>query len=224
MEWNRKSSSLWDWENLFEFNAKAAENPKKVLVTDCSIEGDQFFGSGSFDSPEYGGFSIEESGSDIGHASSKSSKSASIYSSSIEENRTTNITIESSEEFLQEFCGKKELVKLETPRSSSIPEVSAGSGEPLLGLELGKRMYFEDIGSGQNAKSSHRSVVAKICKPTNQTASVPRCQVEGCNLDLSLAKDYHRKHRICESHTKSPRIIVASKELRFCQQCSRYIL
>ncbi|XP_057768114.1 squamosa promoter-binding-like protein 3 [Salvia miltiorrhiza] len=50
----------------------------------------------------------------------------------------------------------------------------------------------------------------------------PCCQVEGCNLDLKLAKDYHRRHRICETHSKSPKVIVAGMERRFCQQCSRF--
>ena len=51
-----------------------------------------------------------------------------------------------------------------------------------------------------------------------------RCQVEGCGLDLTRVKDYHRKHRVCEAHTKSPRVIVAGQERRFCQQCSRWVV
>ncbi|GFP84460.1 squamosa promoter-binding-like protein 3 [Phtheirospermum japonicum] len=50
----------------------------------------------------------------------------------------------------------------------------------------------------------------------------PCCQVEGCNLDLKSAKDYHRRHRICEGHSKSPKVIVAGMERRFCQQCSKF--
>ncbi|KAL1547895.1 squamosa promoter-binding-like protein 12 [Salvia divinorum] len=50
----------------------------------------------------------------------------------------------------------------------------------------------------------------------------PCCQVEGCALDLKLAKDYHRRHRICETHSKSPKVVVAGMERRFCQQCSRF--
>ncbi|WVZ77703.1 hypothetical protein U9M48_025541 [Paspalum notatum var. saurae] len=49
-----------------------------------------------------------------------------------------------------------------------------------------------------------------------------RCQVEGCGLDLGTAKEYHRKHRVCEAHTKCPRVVVAGHERRFCQQCSRF--
>jgi hypothetical protein len=50
-----------------------------------------------------------------------------------------------------------------------------------------------------------------------------RCQVEGCGLDLAGVKGYHRKHRVCEAHTKCPRVVVAGQERRFCQQCSRWV-
>lgn len=50
-----------------------------------------------------------------------------------------------------------------------------------------------------------------------------RCQVEGCGTELGAAKEYHRKHRVCEAHTKSPRVVVAGQERRFCQQCSRWV-
>lgn len=49
----------------------------------------------------------------------------------------------------------------------------------------------------------------------------PRCQVEGCDLDLSNAKLYYSKHKVCPTHSKSPKVIVAGLLLRFCQQCSR---
>ncbi|KAG8075015.1 hypothetical protein GUJ93_ZPchr0006g44379 [Zizania palustris] len=49
-----------------------------------------------------------------------------------------------------------------------------------------------------------------------------RCQVEGCGVGLGGCKEYYRKHRVCEVHTKCPRVVVAGKERRFCQQCSRF--
>lgn len=49
-----------------------------------------------------------------------------------------------------------------------------------------------------------------------------RCQVEGCGVELVGVKDYHRKHRVCEAHSKFPRVVVAGQERRFCQQCSRW--
>uniref|UniRef100_J3MGL1 SBP-type domain-containing protein n=1 Tax=Oryza brachyantha TaxID=4533 RepID=J3MGL1_ORYBR len=48
-----------------------------------------------------------------------------------------------------------------------------------------------------------------------------RCQVEGCGLELGGFKEYYRKHRVCEPHTKCLRVVVAGQDRRFCQQCSR---
>eukprot|EP00252_Welwitschia_mirabilis_P027532 TRINITY_DN9465_c0_g1_i1.p1 TRINITY_DN9465_c0_g1~~TRINITY_DN9465_c0_g1_i1.p1 ORF type:complete len:356 (+),score=55.74 TRINITY_DN9465_c0_g1_i1:51-1118(+) len=48
------------------------------------------------------------------------------------------------------------------------------------------------------------------------------CQVQGCTADLSCSKEYHRKHKVCEKHSKSPTVVVGGQEQRFCQQCSRF--
>ncbi|GJN03039.1 hypothetical protein PR202_ga20441 [Eleusine coracana subsp. coracana] len=52
-----------------------------------------------------------------------------------------------------------------------------------------------------------------------------RCQVDGCTADLSKAKRYHRRHRVCEHHSKAPVVITARAIMpqRFCQQCSRIL-
>nr|WMI30919.1 squamosa promter-binding-like protein 18 [Diospyros sp. 'deyangshi'] len=52
--------------------------------------------------------------------------------------------------------------------------------------------------------------------------SPPRCQAEKCPADLTNAKRYHRRHRVCELHAKSPAVAVAGLRQRFCQQCSRF--
>ncbi|KAK4745296.1 hypothetical protein SAY87_011608 [Trapa incisa] len=48
------------------------------------------------------------------------------------------------------------------------------------------------------------------------------CQVEDCGADLSNAKDYHRRHKVCEMHSKATRALVGNIMQRFCQQCSRF--
>jgi hypothetical protein len=47
------------------------------------------------------------------------------------------------------------------------------------------------------------------------------CQVEDCGADLSRGKDYHRRHKVCEMHSKASRALVGNAMQRFCQQCSR---
>ncbi|XVE66187.1 hypothetical protein DITRI_Ditri08aG0060400 [Diplodiscus trichospermus] len=48
------------------------------------------------------------------------------------------------------------------------------------------------------------------------------CQAENCTADLSDAKQYHRRHKVCEHHSKAQVVLVAGIRQRFCQQCSRF--
>ncbi|RLM61447.1 teosinte glume architecture 1 [Panicum miliaceum] len=57
-----------------------------------------------------------------------------------------------------------------------------------------------------------------------QQQQCPSCAVEGCTADLSKCRDYHRRHKVCEAHSKTPVVVVAGREMRFCQQCSRFHL
>ncbi|KAM7477435.1 hypothetical protein LguiA_025648 [Lonicera macranthoides] len=88
---------------------------------------------------------------------------------------------------------------------------------PSIGLKLGRRSYFEEKGMSFSVMPTSSSSLqsTKRARASYQNTQVPRCQVEGCNLDLVSAKDYHRRHRICESHSKSPKVIVAGLERRF---------
>ncbi|PIA33819.1 hypothetical protein AQUCO_04000115v1 [Aquilegia coerulea] len=42
--------------------------------------------------------------------------------------------------------------------------------------------------------------------------------------DLSKCRDYHRRHRVCKSHSKTPNLLVRGQEQRFCKQRSRFHL
>ncbi|ONK82048.1 uncharacterized protein A4U43_C01F35590 [Asparagus officinalis] len=108
-------------------------------------------------------------------------------------------------------------------------ESKSGLGEPPIGLKLGKRTYFEDVCAGGNTKSSTSPIslapsaaLVRKNRVTHQSALSSRCQVEDCEVDLSGAKDYHRKHRVCENHSKCHKVVVAGQVRRFCQQCSRF--
>ncbi|KAL7093997.1 hypothetical protein ACP275_11G073800 [Erythranthe tilingii] len=57
--------------------------------------------------------------------------------------------------------------------------------------------------------------------PGNMT-QIAHCLVDGCNADLSLCRDYHRRHKVCETHSKTSKVTIGGRELRFCQQCSRF--
>ncbi|XP_016899321.2 squamosa promoter-binding-like protein 12 [Cucumis melo] len=100
----------------------------------------------------------------------------------------------------------------------------------LIDLKLGR---FIDQGDAHSSKYSKRAAISSSTESSTshkkmrsqgvnfQTAF---CQVYGCNKDLSSSKDYHKRHKVCEVHSKTAKVIVNGIEQRFCQQCSRFHL
>ncbi|KAF8739193.1 hypothetical protein HU200_013914 [Digitaria exilis] len=41
-----------------------------------------------------------------------------------------------------------------------------------------------------------------------QQQQCPSCAVEGCTADLSKCRDYHRRHKVCEAHSKTPVVVL----------------
>uniref|UniRef100_A0A5B6YN90 Putative squamosa promoter-binding-like protein 16 isoform X1 n=1 Tax=Davidia involucrata TaxID=16924 RepID=A0A5B6YN90_DAVIN len=70
--------------------------------------------------------------------------------------------------------------------------------------------------------SSSSSGSLKRAKAPGNIAQAVSCLVDGCNSDLSQCKEYHRRHKVCELHSKTPKVTIAGREQRFCQQCSRF--
>ncbi|KAI9120446.1 hypothetical protein K1719_007479 [Acacia pycnantha] len=57
---------------------------------------------------------------------------------------------------------------------------------------------------------------------SSSSSMAPSCQVESCESDLSEAKHYHRRHKVCEFHAKASSVLISGLQQRFCQQCSRF--
>ncbi|KAG1364125.1 squamosa promoter-binding-like protein 10 [Cocos nucifera] len=91
----------------------------------------------------------------------------------------------------------------------------AGAGR--IGLNLGHRTYF----SSGDALAIDR-LFARSRGLYSLSHQPPRCQAEGCRADLSGAKHYHRRHKVCEYHAKAAVVIAGGLQQRFCQQCSRF--
>lgn len=72
--------------------------------------------------------------------------------------------------------------------------------------------------------SVNSSLQGKRLRTTNFHSEIPVCQVHGCNKDLSSSKDYHKRHKVCNEHSKTAIVIVNGIQQRFCQQCSRFHL
>lgn len=96
--------------------------------------------------------------------------------------------------------------------SSYLEEENQSSN--LSGIDF-KLRSFMDGTSSLPAKKTQRAAASNTCSQS------PLCQVYGCNMDLSFSKDYHKRHRVCEAHSKTSVVIVSGVEQRFCQQCSR---
>ncbi|KAE8673249.1 putative Protein CRABS CLAW [Hibiscus syriacus] len=92
----------------------------------------------------------------------------------------------------------------------------------LIDLKLGRLTDHKDAHDRKLAKET--SIVSKKARTTSSLSQAPCCQVYGCNKDLSSSKDYHKRHKVCEAHSKTAKVIVNGIEQRFCQQCSRFHL
>ncbi|CAI8614077.1 unnamed protein product [Vicia faba] len=108
-------------------------------------------------------------------------------------------------------------------------ENSSSEESSLNGLKFGQRIYFEDTSlansstANANANVSSGSSGSKKGRGGSvQHSQPPRCQVEGCKVDLSDAKAYYSRHKVCSMHSKSPTVTVSGLQQRFCQQCSRF--
>ncbi|KAM7487994.1 hypothetical protein LguiB_025478 [Lonicera macranthoides] len=113
--------------------------------------------------------------------------------------------------------GKRELEKRRRVVVSEHEEEMNGAAGSL-NLKLGGQVY--PITEGEREQLEGKS--GKKSKVAGATLSRAVCQVDDCRADLSTAKDYHRRHKVCELHSKATRALVGKEMQRFCQQCSRF--
>ncbi|KAF5455562.1 hypothetical protein F2P56_025123 [Juglans regia] len=119
------------------------------------------------------------------------------------------------------FVAKPVDLRLGTPRTTT---TTAEKNKPLeeedesLMLNLGGGLKFVEEDSEPPSRSNKR---VRSGSP-GSGGNYPMCQVDNCKEDLSNAKDYHRRHKVCEIHSKSSKALVANQMQRFCQQCSRF--
>ncbi|CAL5050048.1 unnamed protein product [Urochloa decumbens] len=203
MNWNQKNSMVWNCENL------APSVPNEI-----AMHGSANSSGGAL-----------TSSSELGHGSSKSSISGSI-DSPFGVGNSLEFNFAAVERHVKDMGknGRDDDLRTSPPSMIAFSHV----GEPSISLKLGKRAYFENVCGRQDEKSfepstvTSASTVVKKTKVSQQNAKNSYCQVEGCKVDLSSAKAYHRKHKVCEVHAKAPKVVVAGLERRFCQQCSRF--
>lgn len=111
------------------------------------------------------------------------------------------------------------------PNSYGIP---SAKGEFLVDLKLGQMSntvnepvnMWKDSAVSKMASSPSGS--SKRARSASNGGQAVHCLVDGCNADLTNCREYHRRHKVCEVHSKTPEVTINGKKLRFCQQCSRY--
>lgn len=107
-------------------------------------------------------------------------------------------------------------------RSRQIFPVSANNDEVLQierenrDLEKRRRVENEELNL-QLGRQDDGKKTKLLTAPSNRAV----CQVQDCKADLSNAKDYHRRHKVCDVHSKATSCFVGNVMQRFCQQCSR---
>lgn len=124
------------------------------------------------------------------------------------------------------FSGEEE----STSKISSSILDSNSRDSSLIDLKLGRFADQRDVHSSKFSKgapvlsSSELSTPSKRMRVSGMHSQAAFCQVYGCNKDLSSSKDYHKRHKVCELHSKTAKVIVNGIEQRFCQQCSRLVM
>ncbi|XP_031490103.1 squamosa promoter-binding-like protein 16 isoform X2 [Nymphaea colorata] len=121
---------------------------------------------------------------------------------------------------------------------------SAGDGESVRsqistmeGKQQGKRNCMVDLKLGRlgdfgdgfgdlktpvaAASMAVSPAASRRSRSSNNSNQVAACMVDDCSADLSGCKDYHKRHKVCEAHSKAVKVTVEGVEKRFCQQCSK---
>lgn len=118
------------------------------------------------------------------------------------------------------IVSEKETRELEKRQRVIVVEEDNLEGEAgTLTLKLGERGFPRHERELQTLDGT----IGKKIKLSGATSNRAVCQVEDCGADLSKAKDYHRRHKVCEMHSKATKALVGNIMQRFCQQCSRSV-
>ncbi|KAG8089858.1 hypothetical protein GUJ93_ZPchr0011g27945 [Zizania palustris] len=102
------------------------------------------------------------------------------------------------------------------PTMLSFAGPSSSSSDAAVAAEAAAALQDFSAGQVQRARPA-----ARRARPAAGVGA-DACSVDGCQSDLSRCREYHRRHKVCEAHSKTPVVFVGGQEQRFCQQCSRF--
>ncbi|KAH6821325.1 hypothetical protein C2S53_006156 [Perilla frutescens var. hirtella] len=130
--------------------------------------------------------------------------------------------------------GSGQEIQPDLPRRKEIQSSASYSRNPTSAREAGANLLLKLGGGDGNRTDGNTSGInlvepQPVSRPNKRVRSgspggtnYPVCQVDNCKEDLSAAKDYHRRHKVCEVHSKAGNALVGKQMQRFCQQCSRF--
>ncbi|KAG2727300.1 hypothetical protein I3760_01G151200 [Carya illinoinensis] len=81
--------------------------------------------------------------------------------------------------------------------------------------ELDEKMEMEESVPGKKRVRTARTSIR-----TPRAAA--RCQVPGCEADISELKGYHRRHRVCLRCAHARSVVLDGDAKRYCQQCGKF--
>ncbi|KAK7358660.1 hypothetical protein VNO77_00598 [Canavalia gladiata] len=124
------------------------------------------------------------------------------------------------------------LPNMETMDGSSRYGVYTTKGEFSVDLKLGQvgnsgttesmLTKSKDASGVSKVATTSSSGSSKRARAINNGTQIVSCLVDGCHSDLSNCRDYHRRHKVCEIHSKTAQVTIGGQKQRFCQQCSRF--
>lgn len=80
----------------------------------------------------------------------------------------------------------------------------------------------EEVGDGNKKKGGALTPSKRRVSGAGGSSTQRSCQVEDCTADMTDVKPYHRRHKVCEYHSKAAVVLLSGIRQRFCQQCSRF--
>uniref|UniRef100_A0A7N0T2I5 SBP-type domain-containing protein n=1 Tax=Kalanchoe fedtschenkoi TaxID=63787 RepID=A0A7N0T2I5_KALFE len=63
---------------------------------------------------------------------------------------------------------------------------------------------------------------ARTVRSAAAAGVVARCQVPGCEVDISELKGYHKRHRVCLKCANASTVALDGESKRYCQQCGKF--
>ncbi|KAH0850273.1 hypothetical protein HID58_095690 [Brassica napus] len=73
----------------------------------------------------------------------------------------------------------------------------------------------EKEGSYLRERRKRKGVMDRFKGSSSNRVSSRLCQVDRCTTDLKEAKQYHRRHKVCEVHAKASSVYLAGVKQRF---------